>query len=520
MRSVYTRGMFMHARSLPLAVVLLLSACATTNYDYPKQASYSLGDTTDTSLGRSIEPLVAQHEAGESGFYLQTDGINSIASRFYLASRAEKSIDAQYYLITDDMVGILFIRALLRAADRGVRVRLLVDDIQTQGYDAGMAALDSHPNFEVRVFNPWSARGLRVLNAGSFSSLNRRMHNKSFTIDNQITIIGGRNIADEYFGARQDVNFGDVDVLSIGPVVNDVSSMFDQYWNSTKAMPVPAFAKMPDDPAAALEKLRARMEKTREDARQTRYGEAVLEDIGNYVEATADSFIWAPYELAYDSPDKADKKLADGATKITSRLADVVATAESQLIIISPYFVPRKKGVEYLGELVSRGIDVTVITNSLAANNHGIVHSGYMAYRKELLKAGVKIYEVKATESVAGVERGGAGASLATLHTKAFLVDSKRLFVGSFNWDPRSANINTELGVIMNSEVIGEKARRLVEEGLPKRAYEVKLDGKGGLQWIDSSGFEPRIETKEPDTSWWRRTKAQLGRLLPVRGQL
>ena len=198
----------------------------------------------------------------------------------------------------------------------------------------------------------------------------------------------------------------------------------------------------------------------------------------------------------------------------------MVATADSELIIVSPYFVPRRKGVAYLKELVDRGIDVTVITNSLAANNHGIVHSGYMGYRKELLQAGVKIHEVKATASVAGVERGGAGASLATLHTKAFMVDRERLFVGSFNWDQRSANINTELGVIIESEVIGENAHELVEAGLEKRTYEVTLDDKGNLQWIDRSGFEPRIKTKEPDTTWWRRTKAQLGRMLPIRGQL
>jgi putative cardiolipin synthase len=296
--------------------------------------------------------------------------------------------------------------------------------------------------------------------------------------------------------------------------------MFDQYWNSRKAMPVPAFAKMPDDPAAALQKLRSRIQQTLADAKKTRYGEAVVEDIGNYMETTAELFTWAPYELAYDSPDKADKKLAADATKITSKLAEVIAAAESELIIVSPYFVPRKNGVAYLRSLIDRGISVTIVTNSLAANNHGIVHSGYMGYRKDLLKAGVNIYEVKATASVAGVERGGSGASLATLHTKSFLVDRERLFVGSFNWDPRSANINTELGVIMDSAVIGSNAWELVQVGLEKRTYEVTLDDQGNLQWVDRSGFEPRIITKEPDTTWWRRTKAQLGRLLPVRGQL
>ena len=239
-----------------------------------------------------------------------------------------------------------------------------------------------------------------------------------------------------------------------------------------------------------------------------------------YIDNSKSIFTWAPYELAFDSPDKADKKLAKDAKKIVSTVAAEVDTAKKELIVISPYFVPRKSGVAYFQELIDRGLSITVVTNSLAANNHGVVHSGYMGYRKALLKMGVRIYEIKVTAEVSGVDRGGSGAALATLHTKAFLVDREDLFVGSFNWDPRSVNINTELGVIIKSPEMGARVGELADLQLRDRAYEVVLDEKGNLRWIDQSGEEPVYFTKEPDTTWWRRTKAQMGRILPIRSQL
>jgi len=502
------------------ASILLLSACATVDLDTAKEPSYALQEAPDSHYGRLIPPIVAQHPATQSGFYLQPDGIEALAARFRLAAQAEKTLDAQYYLITNDMVGTLFIGALLQAADRGVRVRLLLDDIQTKGYDAGIAALDSHPNFEVRIFNPWSARSARGLNVGSFSRLNRRMHNKSFTVDNQITIIGGRNIADEYFAANKKVNFGDVDVLGIGPVVQDVSNMFDTYWNSRYAAPAITFAKMPDDPAAALVQLREKINDVLTEAKDTKYGAAVKEDIEGFSKTDASALTWATYELAYDSPDKASKKTAQDAEKITTKLAAVVEQAQDELIVISPYFVPQKSGELYFQGLIDRGIKVTVVTNSLAANNHGIVHSGYMGSRKALLKMGVDLWEIKVTAEITGVDRGGSGAALATLHSKAFIVDRQHLFVGSFNWDPRSVDINTELGVVIDSADMAGNSADIIWGGMNTRAYQVILNEDGNLRWLDHAGAEPFILDKEPDTSWWRRTKAQMGRILPIRGQL
>jgi putative cardiolipin synthase len=502
-----------------LLLAVLLGGCASVDFDYPKQESTAILDTNDTRLGQRISPLLPQHP-GESGFYLLSDGIEALAARILLAERAERTLDAQYYLITNDDIGFIFIGSLLETADRGVRVRLLLDDIQTKGYDAGMAALDSHPNLEVRIFNPFGVRGIRAGNITDFGRVNRRMHNKSMTADNQITIIGGRNIAAEYFSYRDDVNFGDVDVLAIGPAVQDVSSMFDTYWNSRYAAPIPAFAKMPDDPAAELVKLRERIKQASEEASKTPYAEAFDDTLDEYVSKTEEHLDWAPYRIVYDSPDKADKKKAADAASIVTPLKETVELATRELTIVSPYFVPLKTGIAYLSELQASGVQINVITNSLAANNHGIVHAGYAPSRKPLLKAGIKIYEMRADAAVLGVDRGGSGAALATLHTKAFLVDREHFFLGSFNWDPRSVKINTELGVIIESPEMGARIGHAIDLSLDNKTYEVVLDEKGHTRWIDRSGEEEVWLDHEPQTSWWRRFSVGFMRILPGKSQL
>ena len=438
-----------------------------------------------------------------------------------MAERAERTIDAQYYLLKPGITGQAFIYALLSAADRGVRVRLLLDDMFTSGYDAGMAGLDSHPNFEIRIFNPFASRSARFWDGiTSFSRINRRMHNKSLTVDNQITLIGGRNIADEYFGARVDAKFGDLDVVAIGPVVQEVSNMFDSYWNHERAAPVPAFANMPDDPAAELERIRTQLEKAREEIQTSKYADAVKEQVLKYVE-TDEEFFWAPYTLAVDSPDKGIKSKAAEAASIKTPLLESLLSAEKELIILSPYFVPRKTGIEAFSELQSRGIDVTIITNSLAANNQSSVHGGYAPSRKPLLKSGVKIFEVRADAEVSGSQIVAAGGAKATLHTKAFIVDRKEIFIGSFNFDPRSANINTELGVIIRSPEIAEEFATTIEAKIASQTFEVFLNEKGQVRWrgYDDDGTEVILD-KEPQTTWGQRFGAGFMRILPIRGQL
>ena len=502
-----------------LVAAALSSGCGSVDFDYPKTESWAFERTGDTNLGSLVVPLAKEHP-GESGFRLLYDGIDALAARLVLAKYAEKSIDAQYYLITNDLIGYVFIEALLRAADRGVRVRLLLDDIQTKGYDAGMAGLDSHPNFEVRIFNPFANRSARFLDAGDFGRVNRRMHNKSFTADNQITIIGGRNIANEYFGAREDVNFGDIDVIGLGPVVQNVSEMFDTYWNHRAALPVPAFARMPEDPEAELVELRGRIEKAIAEARSSPYAAALDVDIQKYVESAGEIYTWAPYELAHDSPDKVQKELATEAASITTPLIAAIQRAEEEFVLLSPYFVPLDSGIEFFRELRERGVEVKVVTNSLATTNHSVVHSGYAPARKPLLEMGVRLFEIRPDAFVLEEKLRDSDTPLATLHTKSFNVDRRELFIGSFNWDPRSIDINTELGVIIHSTEIADQAATRLASILPNVAYEIVLDDAGKLQWIDRSGDEPVILTSEPQTSWWRRFSAGFMQILPIKGQL
>ncbi len=507
--------------ALLTAPLLLAGGCASVDFDYPKPESTAFQDTGDTYLGKGLEGFVSAHPDGQSGFFPLSDGIDALAARLVMAEEAERSIDAQYYLLKNDIVGRAFIDALLRAADRGVRVRLLLDDIFTGGYDAGMAGLDSHPNFEIRIFNPFANRSARLMDGiTSFSRVNRRMHNKSFTVDNQMTLIGGRNIADEYFGAREDAKFGDLDVLAIGPVVKEVSAMFDSYWNHERAAPVAAFARMPDDPAAELERLRAALEESRRQIAESIYAAAVKNQVLKYVETDVDVFTWAPYLLAVDSPDKSVKSRAAEADSIMTPLRDSLLSAEREMIVVSPYFVPRKPGIAAFSEVRGRGINVTIITNSLAANNQSAVHGGYAPARKPLLQAGVKIFEARADADVSGSELVAASGAKATLHTKAFIVDRKELFIGSFNFDPRSANINTELGVIIRSPELAERFAAMIDAKLADQAYEVFLDEDGRLRWRGFEDGKEVIFDKEPQTSWWQRFTAGFMRILPIRGQL
>ena len=498
-------------------VLLVIAGCASIDFDYPRAESHALTDTAETHLGKQIIPVVATKPEDQSGFYPMNDGIDALAARLLMAQRAEKSIDVQYYLIKDDIVGRAFIYSLLLAADRGVRVRLLLDDMFTKGYDVGMAALHAHPNFEIRIFNPFhrGATGKAQSAFTGFGRINRRMHNKSFTIDNQITLIGGRNIADEYFGAREDAKFGDLDVLAIGPIVQEVSNMFDTYWNHPTALPAPAFVKELDDPESALNELRERLEAARQKITGSKYAEAVRQTVFRYVENDEKLFEWAPYQLVVDSPDKGIKKKAKEAESIITPLIESLRSAEKELIVISPYFVPRKAGIEGFTEIQKSGVQVTIITNSLAANNQFTVHGGYAPSRKPLLKAGVKIYEVRPDADVSGTEYVDASGARATLHTKSFIVDDKEVFIGSFNFDPRSAYLNTELGVIIRDAELAMVYSELIDDALQDQTYEVFLNEKGKVRWRGYKDGQEIIYDKEPDTTWGQRFSAGFARIIP-----
>ena len=451
-----------------------------------------------------------------------SDGIEAFGARLLMARRARVGIDAQYYFILDDVTGHAFFRELLLAADRGVRVRLLLDDIATRGYDPGLAVLDAHPSFEVRIFNPFTrSKGRLGSGVTEFERVNRRMHNKSFTADGLATVVGGRNIGAEYFAAHEDTNFEDLDLLGIGPVARDVGESFDEYWSSEAAVPASVLLPPPDDAQADLERLREGLEESVEDLEGTRYRDALASTILDQIELEPESLEWAPALVVADAPEKsrAGTQAGDVVTdELRAPLRKAILAAEHELLVVSPYFVPLDSGVEALCELDGRGVQTTVVTNSLSSTDVGAVHAGYAPYRKDLLACGVELYEVRADTTADGARRGGLGLSRSSLHAKGFVIDRRHLFVGSFNWDPRSAFINTEMGVMLDSPALARAFMDNVEKA-QHDAYRLSLVD-GDIRWSTGSDREAPALSREPDTTFWQRFGAGLLSLFPIEGQL
>ncbi|MGI9342963.1 MAG: phospholipase D family protein [Gammaproteobacteria bacterium] len=503
-----------------VAIVQLVVGCATVDFDAPKVATSAVTDTAGTALGREIEswPRV---QAGESGFYVLLDGIDALSARLALAARAERSIDAQYYHLHDDVASRLLADALIDAADRGVRVRLLLDDALTKGLDRHLAAIDAHPNIELRLFNPFANRSSRGWNfLRDFGRVNRRMHNKSFTVDNEATVIGGRNIAEEYFAINPGVNFGDVDVLGFGPVVREVSGMFDEYWNHRVSVPVRQVVAAKYGTEEDLAKLKGLTQGVFDSVGDTPYAPILKQQVIDFIWLDESVLVWSPYDFIYDSPDKALRDRPDDVEILDPTIVRYLFDARDEVLIISPYFVPRGIGEARLAELRNRGIRVRVVTNSLASTNQKAVHSGYAASRKKLLAAGVELYEVHPDGAVAGVDRVGQEDPRATLHGKAFAVDRDKLFLGSFNFDPRSTNINTEMGIVFDSPEMTGRFLDLVDEKFPSRTFRVDLDERGKLRWTGEVLGEQVVTNKEPDAKFWLRFKSRLIGTLPIKDQL
>ena len=489
--------------SLLVAFVAVVSGCATLPPPKDRLETTALTDTAGTRLGRAIAPGVAANP-GKTGIHSLPDPRDAFAARVLLANAAEKSLDAQYYIWHGDQVGYLLFQALWQAAEREVRVRLLLDDVNTKGLDPTLAALDAHPNIEVRLYNPLVERDARVLNfLTDFTRVNRRMHNKSFTADNQATVVGGRNIGNEYFSAGSGFTFADLDVLAVGPAVSEVSKQFDVYWNSASAYPASGFVGAPAPAAAAS--LEARFTANRADPESIAYLETIRAT--PLVRELLDRKLaleWAAAEVVYDDPAKTLDTTERTDVLLFPELVRKMGRPEKTLDIVSPYFVPGARGTEQLVEIAKRGVTVRVLTNSLAASDTKSVHSGYAKRRRDLLQAGVRLYEIKPTVAKQTGESGdrfGSGSS-SGLHAKTLAVDSRRIFVGSFNFDPRSARLNTELGLVISNPVLAQGLTRFFDVEVPMLAYEVRLTADGNnLVWIErTSTGETRYET-EPETT-------------------
>ena len=494
-----------------LAIALGLAGCASVPSNYPKTQSAAFADTRGTYFGQLATDWARINE-GQSGFYPLVNGMDALGARLDMIEKAEKSIDLQYFLMKDDTAGRVMISALIGAADRGVRVRFLLDDVFTSASDRTLLLLNQHPNIEVRLFNPVSRRGLYSLNfVGSFSKANRRMHNKSFTVDSAISIVGGRNIADEYFQLKDDSVFADFDVLAFGGIAKAIATSFDVYWNHELAIPIEQLLDVDD--SERLESERLRLTEESQAAYQAIFRDAVSSELLQDLIAGNQPLFVASARVITDNPDKLVNPVGGEYMGLATEIDQILRRAEYELIFISPYYVPGEDGVQYVRDLVDSGVRVVIVTNSLASNNHVAVHSGYSGYRKDVIEAGVELYEVRAN---AGKEvQGGEGPSVLTLHTKLILIDRRYLFVGSLNLDPRSLEINAEMGLLIDSEdLVGAMATGL-EEIIPSIAYQVVLDDEGGLEWRASIDGQPVTENREPLTGWWLRSKAWFLKIAP-----
>lgn len=482
-----------------------------------RTASTYLPPKADGVLGQAF---AAQMEAqpGKSGIYPLADGRDAFLARLALAEAAQYSLDLQYYIWHDDISGRLLAQSLLKAAERGVRVRLLLDDHTMAGMDPMIATLNHHPNIEVRLFNPYMQRSFRPVGyLSDFFRLNRRMHNKSFTADSMVSIVGGRNIGDEYFGASEGVLFADLDVAATGEAAHQVSVDFDRYWNSEVSFPAENIigqematllsesGNFPADPA-------------RDEATQGYLKLLAESAFARHLREGSLPLVWVDAQVVSDRPEKALGNAPKEDNLFHKHIAPLMAKTERELLLVSPYFVPTRQGEAFLSGIAQQGKAVHILTNTLAANDVAVVHSGYAKYRQDLLEKGVKLYELKPEATVKpGKVKSVYDGSGASLHAKTFSVDGRYLYVGSFNFDPRSANLNSEMGVIIDHPELAAQLRAVLEADQLRHAYAVSLNEQGKPVWqTRGSNGEMTASTQEPEASFFRRAQVWVASKLPI----
>jgi putative cardiolipin synthase len=465
----------------------------------------------------------------ESGFYLLTDNTDAFVARLTLILKARHSLDIQYYIIHRDASSQMLGYALLEAADRGVHVRVLVDDIDLSGRDQNLKIINAHPNIEIRIFNPLTMRdylrGLELLIY--LNRAGRRMHNKAFIVDHSYAIIGGRNIGDEYFDARHSLNFVDLDVFANGPVVDEISASFDEYWNSAWARSI--------DQISGFRVAASHFRKIRR-ALVDQWRKAVNSDYFAHLSTTTFTrdllhhdipFIHAQARLFYDKPEKLATTHPHDLVHIGPVVQPLINEVHSDITLVTPYFVPGKDGLAIITELRARGVSVSVLTNSLAATDVIAVHAGYRKYRQALLALGVQLYELEPSARFFSMRPRWLArkSSRASLHAKYLVVDHARLFIGSSNLDPRSMNLNTETGMMIDSRELAEQALTLFHKSTaPENSYSVELRdpslASSGLVWtLRENGVRKRYY-QEPKTGAWKRLLAFIIGLLPIESLL
>lgn len=512
-----------HPRACLLALIVLAAGCAVLPEPRPRPVERALQSVDDTPLaGIARDAVAAIGSPTRSAFRLLFAGESAFNVRIALARRATRSLDLQTYVVADDETGRGLLRELRDAAQRGVRVRLLVDDLYA-GDDRLLAGLAAHPNVQVRLFNPLPVRGgslavRLLLSLHQFARINQRMHNKLFVADNSLAVLGGRNVADEYFMNNPEANFVDLDVLAAGPVVRDLSAVFDRFWNSTRVYPIDELVGRPLG-----------------DADRERFDAAVRRGIGRLGERQHDSLghpsllqqldsgrlslVPAPARVLADAPDKAvDSDAVERVPTAAQQTLALIAGARDTLLIMSPYLIPGAEGMRIIRELSGRaGGRIALLTNSLGATDEPLAHAAYARYRLELLKAGVRIHELSPTLARDSGRVGDFGRTTGRLHSKTLVVDGRWLVIGSMNLDPRSTHVNTEIGLAIDSSELARQVETVFERGTALGTYRLRLGAGERIEWAETDwqGVQT-IRASEPDDNPWRSFKRWLlGWLVP-----
>jgi phosphatidylserine/phosphatidylglycerophosphate/cardiolipin synthase-like enzyme len=500
-----------------IAVALLCitaAACATLPRHVVKDRSEALSpaSATATTLGNLAARASEEHNMtgarSLSGVRLLSSGAEAFSSLLALADHAEKTLDLQYYLITQEDSSLILLEHVRAAAERGVRVRMLVDDFHTVGEDRRFRRLGQHANIEVRLFNPFAggrfAMWTRFLAAASdIPRINHRMHNKLLLADNALAITGGRNIGDQYFTRDKNSNFIDLDVVAAGPIVPQLSASFDAFWNSKYAYPIASLA--PPEPVEP-------------DPRWLENG--VTEEGADFLEQDIDRgtlpLSWVPATVLADRPAKiASEESPDEEETIANDLSALIRSAQQECIIISPYFVPGKKGIALLRELVRRGVHIRILTNSLASTDSPLAHIGYSHYRLDLLRLGVELSEVRPKLGLTRKRFHPFKSSYASLHAKAVVIDQNTVFIGSLNMDARSARTNSELGLVLRSTEIARQVTSLLDDISADGSYRLRLHDHGKhIEWVSGPPGSEQVWHRDPEATLLQRLTVDL--LAPI----
>jgi putative cardiolipin synthase len=509
------------------AGLVWLAGCATLPKDFSAERSTAIRQDENTSLKSALLPSLNAH-TGLSGFFLLDKAEDAFLSRVALADTAEKTIDAQYFIWAGDAAGLILMDRLIKAADRGVRVRILLDDVTSHGKDIGLGVLNKHPLIQIRVFNPLGHRftgnvSRSISMAFHIGRMTRRMHNKLFAADNQVAIVGGRNIADDYFGLSKKSNFRDMDLMAVGPAVGEASAKFDEFWNCSWSVPMEVLGVKPPT-QKQYDKITKRIQKYfAAEFKKFPYAldfsrEAVLKQL----DKIRSRFVWAQAEVVGDPPGKSWEPSEGWKTRSTvaARVSKVGEESKNEILLCSPYLIISPDSVAHLGGKVKSGVRVRILTNSMMSTDALPVVAHYKGLRESLLSEGVDLYEVR-PDAENSPRHSAFNEARHSLHAKVAVFDRKDVFVGTYNIDPRSENLNTEVGLLVHSPELSEQVAQSLEDDLrPVNSWTLGINTKKDLLWKGEKDGKDITFKKDPYAGFWTRFFAGFLSILPIKGQL